>query len=431
LGNGKSGVDIFICNSRHLLRYRLYFIIREESKMSTAVINQKREQWLEERRKGIGGSDSGSLFPEDSKYGCSTRLWYEKRDYKPDYERTAAEKKILDRGNRLEDVVADQFSLEFDFKVRRHQTRVMDGAPFMRVNIDRQIVNVTREELTLYWPQIEAELQSVLGDGQCGPGVLECKTSNEWVVRDALKHGIVTDYIFQIQHALAVTGYKWGVMAILDTSTFELTCFPMVRNEKLISLILERGEKFWALVENGPKPDAPDFPHGDRRCLSCPFRKTCRGEQYLFALAGEKPDTGYVSDDSFAELGSDLRDVRQQLATLEQTEENIIALVQKSMAEKEISKLEIPSIGARVRWAEQKGRMMWDSKGLEAEGATIGRKIEFADWVESLPYQKQIELASEGGLLAAFCKEHPKSAHLSEKYKRPTAPVRPFHFVTL
>jgi predicted phage-related endonuclease len=391
--------------------------------VSTATIDIKKQQWLDERRKGIGGSDAASLFPDDSRYGCSTRLWYEKRNTPQDYERTAAEKKILDRGNRLEEVVADQFSLEFGFKVRRHPTRVMDGAEFMRVNIDRQIVGVTREELTLYWPQIETELQAVIGDDSCGPGVLECKTSNEWVVRDALKHGIVTDYIFQIQHALAVTGYKWGVMAILDTSTFELTCFPMVRNEKLIQLILERGEKFWALVENGPKPEPPTFPQGDTRCRSCIFRKTCRGEQYLMQLAGEKPDTEYVEDDSFAELASDLKEIRAQLETLELTEEQIKERIQQRMLASKYSKLDVPSVGVRIRWAEQKAPIKWDTKALEAEGGTIGRHAAFAQWVaENYPD------------FLTFWLEHKaqgKNFDLAAHYKHPGKPTRPFVFVPL
>lgn len=377
-----------------------------------------REKLLAERRHGIGGSDAASLFPEDSKYGCPTRLWYDKRGQRPDYERTESEKKILDRGNRLEDVVADQFTLEFGFKVRRHQTRVMPGVPHMRVNIDRQIINVTREELTLHWPQIETDLQSVIGDGPCGPGVLECKTSNEWVVRDALKHGIIPDYIFQLQHSMAVTGYKWGVMAILDTSTFELTCFPMVRNEKLIQVMRERADNFWAMVENGPKPEPPTFPPGDGRCRSCIFRKTCRGEQYLMQLAGEKPDTGYVSDDSFSELVSDLRDIRQQAAVLEQTEENIALLIQQQMTEKKISKLEVPSVGAKIRWAEQKAPMRWDTKALEAEGGTIARHAEFAKWVaENYPD------------FLTFWLEHKargQNFDLATNYKHPGKPARPF-----
>lgn len=390
--------------------------------MSTAVIDQKREQWLDERRKGIGGSDDASLFPEDSKYGCPTRLWYDKRGQQPDYERTAAEKKILDRGNRLEEVVADQFSLEFGFKVRRHPTRVMDGAPFMRVNIDRQIVNVTREELTLYWPQIEAELQAVIGDGPCGPGVLECKTSNEWVVRDALKHGIVTDYIFQVQHALAVTGYRWGVMAILDTSTFELTCFPMVRNDKLIDLILHRAELFWALVENGPKPEPPNFPQGDTRCRSCPFRKTCRGEQYLQQLAGEKPDTEYVSDDSFAELASDLREIKSQIETLETTEKEIVLRIQDAMTAKSIVKLDVPAVGARIRWAEQKAPVKWDTKALEAEGGTIAREAAFGAYIA----------VNHPELLSTWLEQvKGKGFHLADQYKHPGKPTKPFVFVSL
>lgn len=378
--------------------------------MSTATIERKEQEWLDQRRLGIGGSDAAALFPEDSKYACPTRLWYDKRSYRPDYERTEAEKRILDRGKRFEDIAADLFSEKYSFQVRRHQTRVMPSRPFMRVNIDRQIVNVTAEELNVYWPDLKM-------DGLCGPGVLECKTSNHWVARDVVDRGIVVDYIFQVQHALAVTGYRWGIMAVLDTSTLELTCFPMLRDDNLINIMVERAEKFWALVENGPKPAIPDFPQGDARCRGCIFRKTCRGEEYLMQLAKEKPDTGYVADDSFAELVSDLREIKTQKQIIEQTEEEIIARIQARMEEQSIVKLEVPSVGARVRWTESKPPLKWDTKALEAEAGTIGRHVAFADWV----------LERHPEFMAAWMEQiKGMNFTIADKYKAYGKPARPF-----
>lgn len=389
--------------------------------MSTTTAVIKREQFLEKRRLGVGGSDSPSLFPEDTKYGCPTRIWYEKRGQSPDYERTEKEKRILDRGNRFEDIISDLFSEEYGFKVRRQSTVVDKNSPHLRVNIDRQIINVTREELLVFWPQIEADLQAVIGDGPCGPGVLEIKSANEFVARNALKEGIIPDHIFQVQHGLMVTGYKWGVMAIGDVSSLDLTAFPMVRNEKLIAIMRERADAFWALVENGPKPEPPTFPAGDTRCRGCIFRKTCRGEQYLMQLAGEKPDTGYVADDSFSELASDLKDILAQKEVIESTETEIKERIKAQMEEKGIAKLEIPSVGAKVRWAEQKPSLRWDSKALEAEAGTIGRHVHFADYVgETHPE-----------LVAEFQERYGKSPSLAEKFKRYGTPSRPFVFVSL
>lgn len=378
--------------------------------MATATLTD-REQWLEERRLGIGGSDAAALFPEEAKYACPTRLWYDKRGIRPDYERTEAEKRILDRGNRFEDKVAELFAEEYDFKLRRQSTSVMPDQPFMRVNIDRQIVGVTTEELLAYWPDLKLE-------GACGPGVLECKTSNHWVARDVVKQGIVVDYIFQVQHALAVKGYRWGVMAVLDTSSLELTCFPMVRNESLISIMKERAGKFWSLVENGPKPEAPDFPAGDTRCRSCVFRKTCRGEQYLMQLAGERPDTGYVADDSFSEIASDLKAVVEERIKAEDAEDTIKEAFKQRMEAAGIVKLEVPSVGAKFRWTENKPPYRWDAKALEAEAGTIGRHMAFAEWV-----------AGNYPDFLAFWLEHKakeQDFNLAKKYKSYGMPARPF-----
>jgi predicted phage-related endonuclease len=60
--------------------------------------------------------------------------------------------------------------------------------------------------------------------------VLECKTINEYSLKTLLKQGLANhpDYIFQIQHSLGVTGYKWGIFAFPRADLVEL---PVVSGE--------------------------------------------------------------------------------------------------------------------------------------------------------------------------------------------------------
>src|SRR5262245_38151315 len=65
---------------------------RGEVEMTTA----SREKFLEQRKLGIGGSDVAHLFNEPP-YGCSRRLWLEKRGIPPDYPESPTD--IMERGN--------------------------------------------------------------------------------------------------------------------------------------------------------------------------------------------------------------------------------------------------------------------------------------------------------------------------------------------
>ena len=111
---------------------------------------QLSDDWLEKRRQFIGGSDSASLFPEDSKYGCPTRLFFDKTGKAPDYPRTQREDQILRRGQIWENVVAFYFQETTGLKVRRMGTRVSKDFSFMGVNMDRQIIGVTTDNSNNY-----------------------------------------------------------------------------------------------------------------------------------------------------------------------------------------------------------------------------------------------------------------------------------------
>ena len=59
-------------------------------------------------------------------------------------------------------------------------TRVSKDFSFMGVNMDRQIIGVTTDELKQLWPNSK-EIQEM--EGQCGPGYLEWKRQTNGCLR--------------------------------------------------------------------------------------------------------------------------------------------------------------------------------------------------------------------------------------------------------
>jgi predicted phage-related endonuclease len=84
----------------------------------------------------FGGSDAAAIFNEG--WGCARRLFYDKTDTPPDFQRTEREESILRRGTLMEELVAEEYSFITGRKIRRMPTRVSKKYPWMRVNIDRR-----------------------------------------------------------------------------------------------------------------------------------------------------------------------------------------------------------------------------------------------------------------------------------------------------
>jgi predicted phage-related endonuclease len=329
---------------------------------TTEVIIDEREQWLAERRRGIGGSDAGALFPEDSRYGCPLRLYYDKTNTIPDFLRSEREESILERGTMLEDIVAQLFVQKTALKVRRWPARESKLNPILRVNMDRQIIGVTLEQLKALWPD-NAEIQAL--DSEPGPGYLECKTTNDWEFRRMEKEGVIADYILQTQHGIGVTGYKWGVFAVLEPTTWKLAIFPYVRKENLIAEIQRRAEIFWnqhVLIGVPPTPLAAP----DNRCKNCLFRKSCPLASEIAKLAPKDDWNGECPPrEDLAELVEELKIAEQIADEKADAVKEIKTAIQEKLGE--LEHVAIPSQRVRIHWSWSKGRSSWDSKGLEGE----------------------------------------------------------------
>jgi len=193
--------------------------------------DETREHFLAERRKGIGGSDAAAVCGL-SQWRSPLEVYLDKRgelEPKPGNEKT-------EWGVLSENTVAVVYSRKNGIKIRRAPTLVSKERPYMRVNMDRQI----------------------LGDPR-GPGYLECKTADARAL-GLWRHGPPDEYQLQVQHGLAVTGYAFGVIAVLIGGN-HYEQFEIARSDADIAALTDIEADFWLNHVAVGVPPSPDWEH--------------------------------------------------------------------------------------------------------------------------------------------------------------------------
>lgn len=193
--------------------------------VAKSTLEMTHQEWLEDRRKGIGGSDVATILGLN-KYKSVYQLWLEKTDQ---IEVTSAQSEAAYWGNTLEEVVAEEFSKRTGKKVRR-RNRVFEHSkyPFLRANIDRDIVGEN--------------------------AVLECKTANQYLANEWDEDEIPIQYICQVQHYMNVLNLDYVYFAVLIGGQ-KFVWKKMERDQELIDMITEKLVEFWTEnVEKGIEP---------------------------------------------------------------------------------------------------------------------------------------------------------------------------------
>ncbi|MGG3677519.1 lambda-exonuclease family protein [Heyndrickxia faecalis] len=174
-----------------------------------------RYEWLQERTKGIGGSDAGVILGLN-KYRTAFELWLEKTGQVIPQE---VDSEAIYWGNQMEDVVAKEFEKRADKKVRRSNFMYSHPKyPFIRANVDRLVVGES--------------------------AVLECKTASAYLAKEWEGDEIPATYLAQVQHYLGVTGKKKGYIAVLIGGN-RFVWKEIERDEELINMIFEAEKNFW------------------------------------------------------------------------------------------------------------------------------------------------------------------------------------------
>lgn len=184
---------------------------------------ETREEWLENRMKGIGGSDAGAILGLNP-YKSPFYLWCEKTGRITN----DIDNEAMRQGRDLEDYVARRWMEATGKKVHKSGFSYQSKEhPYMLANVDRLVVGEDAG--------------------------LECKTANALTRTRYDKGDIPASYYAQCMHYMAVTGMdKWYIAVLVLGKEFYF--FEVERNEEEIEALIQQEHKFWNYVKTDQEP---------------------------------------------------------------------------------------------------------------------------------------------------------------------------------
>lgn len=190
-----------------------------------------REQWLAERTKSIGGSESPSIMGavENSAWSSPLSIWADK--VSPPTFRESTERQEL--GLLLEPVVCDLYRKKWGGQVEQWPAHTIAR------DAQRPYIHAT-PDATLF------------ENGRPGPGSLSIKTWSEFDQRAWEKEPPLYAQV-QLQQELAVLGWQWGYIAVLFGSQ-RLERYYVERNEYFIRELFNACGEFWRHVVDKTEP---------------------------------------------------------------------------------------------------------------------------------------------------------------------------------
>lgn len=226
-----------------------------------------RAEWLTARLGGVGASESAALFglsPWHSRFS----LWAEKTGLVPPVE---LDEEWLEWGLLLEEPIAQRYAKRTsrriwragEWAIAQHST-----LPIMRATPDRWVIEAPDRD---------------------GRGVLQIKNAG-FFRADAWDDGPPDFIQAQVQHELAVTGFRWGSIAVL-IGGHEFRYFDLDRNDNYITELELACVDFWGTVERREQP---------------PVDGTCATETALKRLHP-------LDDGSAVHLGADVQEAWEEL----------------------------------------------------------------------------------------------------------------------
>ena len=188
-------------------------------------MKQSHEEWLEDRRRSIGGSDAAALVGMNP-YVTPYMLWADKTGKLP----PKNDNEAMRQGRDLESYVAQRFTEKTGKKVHVYSETLRNPAyPFAHANIDRK---VTGERAGL-----------------------ECKTTSIMNLKKFKNGEYPENYYAQCVHYLAVTGFdRWYLaVLILNQGFYD---FTVERDEDEINALMKVEKEFWDnyVIPGNPPP---------------------------------------------------------------------------------------------------------------------------------------------------------------------------------
>lgn len=314
---------------------------------------QAKEQWLEGRRKFIGGSEAYQLLNEEQYgKGCSRALAYDKLGIEPDVDDTpdAELEALFRRGNLLEPVIAQAYKEETGRDV---------------VNPPRDENGFPKARISKEFPWAGVHVDRVIRAGTADvteTGDMEIKSRAEGPFYRMLRTGPFKGDFLQTQWANLVTNHKWSAFVAMGVfGSIPIRHYDFARDEQIMEIFKREGEAFADTVwGKGQLPDHP-IPADDMRCKVCAWRQSCRGEAQdanaVAFLKEQKKAKGDLVQIESMDLAQALRDrqlIKAEIKALtnepeKESDDNPVGALQ--LVERRIYDLQRDGNGSRVQRA--------------------------------------------------------------------------------
>lgn len=294
--------------------------------MNISTQEMTKQEWLRERQKGIFSTDVSAILGINP-YKTPLDIYYEKISEEPI---EISENPRMKAGKKFEQAIDDWYCEEServtvkDNKIRFHKN--YPEIPF-GANLDRLIISTNVK----------------------GPGILEIKTVSERVFRQ-WDTEVPKMYYLQVQHALNVTGHKWGEFAIW-VAGMELQIFPFEYDKELIEMVNPKLLKFWN--ENVMK-----------RILPEPINEEDIKKLYPISAIEKKIE----AVEEVYKIVQLLKSVKDRIKGLEEEEGNISEKIKLMMMDAEI----LTYIGEPIiTWKTSKSSMKFNANKFKEEHSDL------------------------------------------------------------
>ena len=196
-------------------------------KKIVSTFNMEKQEWLNYRKQGIGGSDAGAVCGLNP-YKTAMEVYQDKVSL----ETEEFDNEAMRQGRDFEDYVARRFTEVTGKKVRRANAMFChETYPFMRADVDRMVVGE-----------------------KAG---LECKTASPFLADKWQDGQVPIHYYIQCLHYMTVCDVDAWYIAVLIFGR-EFKYYRMERDEEMIADLIRIEQDFWqnhVLKGQMPSPD--------------------------------------------------------------------------------------------------------------------------------------------------------------------------------
>ena len=200
--------------------------------MVTRISAKSHDEWLKNRKVGIGGSDAAAILGI-SPFKTNVDLWLEKTGQKEPDDISNEEK--VKYGHDAEDPLRTLFMLDHpEYELFHDEFMILQNTtyPFMQASLDGELTEIATGRKGIY----EGKTTEIMNK----------KMLDEW------KNGIPNHYYTQCLHYLIVTGYEFvwlraKLKFVWDSNRQEIRDYYFTKEEVFddMKYLLKKEEKFW------------------------------------------------------------------------------------------------------------------------------------------------------------------------------------------